>query len=76
MKTDMEKIGLKLAGALLLHKGELSVGDIQSMPFFTNPDQVEHVVQFLIRTFNARIYTKQVATYPLPEWEQIIMLKT
>ena len=75
MELIIEKIGLKLASALLLHKGELSIKDIRSMPFFTDPNQIATVTQFLIKTFNAEIYSKQVASFPILEWEQIIRLK-
>lgn len=75
MEFRTERIGLKLAGALLLHRGELSTRDLRAMPFFTSPNQIETVIEFLIRTFSAEIYSKRVASYPIPEWEQVIRLR-
>jgi hypothetical protein len=75
MEFQTERIGLKLASAMLLHLGEISVKDIRAMPFFTNPDQIENVLEFLMRTFNAEIHSRRVASYPIPEWEQVIRLR-
>jgi hypothetical protein len=76
MEVRTEKLALRLAGALLLHHGELSVKDIRAIPLFTHPDQIDAAVEYLIRTFNAEVYTKRVASSPIPEWEEVIRLKT
>jgi len=75
MALNTEAIVLKLAGALLVRHGELSIRDIRAMPFFTSPDQAEPVIDYLIRTFDAEVYSKRVASQPLPEWEQVIRLR-
>lgn len=75
MQTGTDKLVVKLAGALLLQQGELSVDDIRAMPFLTNPAQLDTVVDLLLRNFNAEIYSKRVASAPIPEWEQVIRLR-
>jgi len=76
MITNTEEIGIKVASALLLQYGELSIEDIRAIPFLSYPDEVEKVVQQLTQLFNVEIYQKQISTDPIPEWEKIIKLKT
>lgn len=75
MNVGTENVGLKLVSALLLHHGKLSVRDIQAMPLFLKPNETEAVVEFLLRTFDAEIYSQLVASEPIPEWERIIRLR-
>ena len=75
MSTTTEKIGVKLASALLLHYGELSIEDIRAMPFLTQPDEAEIVIRRLSEMFNVEIYSKKVSSYPMPEWEKMMRIK-
>jgi len=75
MELVMENIGLKIAGALLIKYGELSVRDIQAIPFFSDSPHIETVIEYLTRFYNAEIYTKRIASSTIPEWEQIIRLR-
>ncbi len=74
MDIESGGIGLRFASALLLHHGEVSVGDIRALPFFTRPDESEAVIKALLENFKVEIYTKKVASWPIPEWEEIIKL--
>ena len=69
------KVSLKLASALLLHNGEVSVEDIKAMPFLTDPGESEAIINSLINTFNVEVCLKRVSLQPIPEWEEIIKLK-
>lgn len=69
-----QNIGLKLASALLVYHGELSVKDIRAMPFFTL-DESEVVIKALETTFNTERYTRKVTAQPIPQWEDVIRLK-
>jgi len=75
MNIRSDKIGLRLASALLLHYGEVSVGDIRALPVFSRPEEAEAVIRALINNFKVEIYTKKVASKPIPEWEEIIRLQ-
>jgi len=75
MNAIYGKIGLKLATALLLRHGEVSIEDIKAMPFFTDPSESEAVINSLIRTFNVEVYQKRVSLQPFPEWEEVIRIK-
>jgi hypothetical protein len=76
MNTTTEKVGIKVASALLLQYGELSTEDIRAIPFLSHPGEAERVIQHLLQLFNVEIYQKQISSYPMLEWEEIIKLKT
>jgi hypothetical protein len=75
MSSAAEAIGIKLASALLLQYGEISLEDIQAMPFLIQPNEVETVIKSLLGTFNVEVYQKMVTSYPTPQWEQVIRLR-
>ena len=75
MNIETDKLGLRVATALLLHHGEVSTNDIRSLPFFLNPDEPEAVIQSIIRNYTVEIYMKKVSSAPIPEWEEVIRLK-
>jgi hypothetical protein len=70
-----EQIGLRIAGALLLHYGEISIRDIRALPFFTNPLQVENAVEFIMQNFNVETYVKLITSEPIPQWEKCLKLR-
>lgn len=75
MYISMDQPGFKLVGAILIHRGEISVMDIKAMPFFTRPVEIDAVVKALMKKYDVEIYHKKVASWPIPEWEEIIRLK-
>ena len=75
MSSTIENIGFKLASALLLQHGELSIEDIQAMPFLTQPSEADNIIKGLLGTFDAEIYPIKVSSFPTPQWEQIIRLR-
>lgn len=74
-KYSTQNIGLKLAGALLVYHGELSVNDIRAMPFFSSSDELELVIKVLETSFKTERYTRKVTSQPIPQWEDVIRLK-
>jgi len=75
MSTATEKIGVKLAGALLLQYGEISTEYIRAMPFLAEPHEAEKVIRNLLNLFDVEVYQRMVSSYPMPEWEEVIRLK-
>jgi hypothetical protein len=75
MMTTTEKIGIKLAGALLLQYGEISTEHIRAIPFLSKPDEAEKVISSVLQLFDTEVYQKMVSSYPTPQWEEIIRLK-
>jgi hypothetical protein len=75
METEIENIGLKIAGILLLKNGEISVLELKSLPFFSSQEQIDSVVNFLVTNFDAEISSKRIYKYPIPYWEKVIKIK-
>lgn len=75
MELKTEEIGFKIAAALLLHNKEIAVSDIKALPFVTNRDQVQFTVEYLMKTFDVRKYSKLVARHPMLEWDEVISLR-
>ncbi len=75
MKNEIAEIGLKLATALLLHNREVSLRDIRAMPFFEHPEEAEAVINALQESYQVEIYAKKVASLPVLEWDEIMILK-
>lgn len=76
MSLCTDRLGLKVASALLLHHGEVSVSDIRSLPFFVSPEEPESVIRAILSNYNVELYTRKVSSEPIPEWEQVIRLMT
>jgi hypothetical protein len=70
-----EDLGVKLAGALLLHHGEISMEDIRAMPFLMNPLEAEGVIRSLLEMFDIEISLRKVPSYPLPQWEKVMRIR-
>lgn len=75
MKFRPQDLGLRLASALLMRYGEVSVEDIRAIPLFKNFDESEAVIKALQKLFNVEIYTKKVTAWPILQWEELIRLK-
>lgn len=76
MPIRTDRIALRVASALLLHQGELSVGDIASLPFVRSADETQAVVDLLLRNYDVEISTRKISSGAIPQWEQLIRLKT
>ena len=72
---DATKAAISIAASMLKQKGELSLSDIQAIPFLSNSHQVEDVVEYLVNHLHGRIYQKKVSSRPISRWEQIIELR-
>jgi hypothetical protein len=70
------EIGCKVAGALLLYNGEISKEDIRSLRFFENYEESEIVIEYILTNFDVEVYTKKITSEPIPQWEEVIRLKT
>jgi hypothetical protein len=70
-----DKVGVKLASALLLYYGEISKEDIRAIPFFANPGESEAAIKCLLGTFDVEVYQRKIASYPVPQWEEVIKVR-
>jgi len=75
MTIRADRLALRVASALLLHEGELALTDIRSLPFYESPEDPEGVIEAIIRNYDVEVYTKRIASTPVPEWEKVIRLR-
>src|SRR5213076_2968612 len=60
-RNDLDRMNLRLAAALLLRNGELSVADIQALPSVKTRDAALVIARELLREFDARQSIRPVA---------------
>jgi hypothetical protein len=65
--TDISK---RIAGALLLRNREISVRDIRAVPFVETDDDVEAIVNALLRSFTVEMVQRRSGS----GWEDVIQL--
>jgi hypothetical protein len=71
---SLQTLALKIAEALLLYKGEISLEDIKAMPFLDNPKDAEQIASFLSNKFKTQIHTKKIVRTGIADWEELITL--
>lgn len=69
-----ENISVRLAGALLLHRGELSLGEIRALPFIESDEIAAAVANTLSRAFDVERYERRAGRLS-PYWEEVIRLR-
>lgn len=75
MRTvEAETLALKIAEALLLYKGEISIRDIQAIPFLAHPEDAELIANFLRAKFKTKISTIRNKQEEVNAWEELITL--
>lgn len=75
MNSKTERIGYRVASALLFHYGEIPIDTIKALPFFKNANESECVIQSLLNNINTEIYNKKISSEPISEWEKIIKIR-
>ncbi len=71
---DRKTLALKIAEALLLSKGELSLDDIKALPFIDDPQFAEIIAKYLTVKFKTRIDTIKNVQKGVGEREELIRL--
>lgn len=72
--VDKGTLALKLAEALLLYKGEVSIKDIEAMPFLDDPTYAELIANYLRAKFKTQISAKRTQGEEGGGWEELITL--
>ena len=67
-------LALKIAEALLKHRGEITLDDIKAIPFIEDTREAEMIATFLSNKFNAQIFTRRISQSGIASWEQIITI--
>ena len=73
-RVDAETLALKIAEALLLHKGELSIQDIEAIPFLNDSNDAQLIARYLRSKYKTRISTLRTQSQRINDWEELITL--
>ncbi len=65
---------IKILTALLKYKGEISVDEIEAIPFIKE-SEVDAIVNWLISNYDVEIITQKKKSNPFLEWVKVIKLK-
>jgi len=58
ISENLKTISLKIAEAILLYKGEISLEELKALPFVDERD-AELIAQHLSKKFNLKVYTRK-----------------
>ncbi len=73
-RVDTETLALKIAEALLLYKEEISIRDIEAIPFLSDTTDAELIAKYLRTKFKTRISTSRIQRGEVSGWEELITL--
>jgi hypothetical protein len=65
----------KIAAVLLLHRRELSMGDIRALPFVETDDDVVEVIDTLSDFFPLEKTRRKINASGIPVWEDVLQLR-
>lgn len=71
---EIETLALRLAEAMLLHKGEISISDIEAIPFISQPKDAELIAKYLRAKFKTKVSTVRNRQDEINAWEELITL--
>ena len=75
MRTLEEKtIALKIAEALLLYKGEISIKDIEAIPLLDDIRDAELIAKYLRAKFKTKLIASRTQQGETSSWEEVIKL--
>ncbi len=69
--NKLKTVSLKLAEAILLHRGEISLRELKALPFIDEEDS-ELLAKYLSSKFNLRIHVRK---FKNEEWEEVLSMK-
>lgn len=74
--SDIE-ICTRTAGAILLHRGEITISDIKALPLVGDQDikAIEYIASILLHSFNAERFQRKIHGSKIGYWEEVICLK-
>jgi hypothetical protein len=75
-ELDMSTLTLKIAEAILLHNGRISIEDIRALPFLDNDQEIELIADYLKTKFGTRTYIIDGQNGGLSDLEELIVLNS
>jgi len=70
-RNELKTVSLKLAEAILLHRGEISLDELKALPFIDEEDS-ELLARYLSSKFHLRIYIRK---FKNEEWEEVLSMR-
>lgn len=74
-ELQVEKLGLRISAVILLRKGEISIEDINSLPFVESDRSARIIADSLLKLFDADVVCKKISSSPFLKWEESIFLR-
>ena len=72
---EWHTINTKLAALLLLQEGEITLDDIEALPFVETPEEAAVIAFTLVRSLDAERYQRKRLEAGLSFWEDVVRLK-
>lgn len=72
---DNIRISSRIAGAILLHKGEITLTEISALPFVEDHQTAQEIAAILFRLFDVEKHQRKTSEYDVSFWEEVIKLK-
>lgn len=69
-------VSTRLATLLLMHKGELSRGDIAALPWIEDENEVNLIMSALLDDADFELLQRRVRSASIPDWEDVIVVKS
>lgn len=74
MSMNKEYLALRLSASLLLKNKAISISDIKAFPFLDEDFDLNPIIENLLSSFRARLEQYKISSFPIPEWDEKIIL--
>lgn len=65
---------LKIASAILIKKGEVSLGEIEAFPFIDRDFDPQIIANALKQMYDVEVISRKISSFPYMQWDNIIRL--
>lgn len=66
---------INLVSSILRRRGQISIDEIEAIPFVDNQADVEQILRTLMNSFDIEIRQEKVQSKPILRWRQIVRVK-
>lgn len=73
--TDLESLSTKIAALLLVQRGEITLADIQALPFVDSPERAAAIAARLAAAFPVHTYQRKRSASDATSWDEVIRLE-
>ena len=65
---------LKIASAILMKKGEVSLGEIEALPFIDRDFDPQIIANALRQMYDVEVISRKTSSIPYMQWDNVIRL--